>query len=156
MFSSIPLPNGDAHETGIVQVLGDEQAGDFLQACLHAKVLPVMMVFTHTQDRFYGVQHGDFFQAWNTLPGTDMRVRLGEVHRKVGLPGLDATPYDSYSLTAISRADEAAFLEDIGLDVYTSGIQDTHVLSDSDIQRVVRSASNSDPPLHSEVYHRLL
>ena len=47
-------------------------------------------------------------------------------------------------------------MEDIGLDVYASGIHDTRVLSDSDIQGVVRSASNSDSPLHSEVYHRLL
>ena len=66
------------------------------------------------------------------------------------------THYDADSLTAIARAEEAAVLEDIGLDVYASGLQDPHVLSDSDIQGVVRSASNSDPPLHTEVYHRLL
>ena len=47
-------------------------------------------------------------------------------------------------------------MEDIDLDVYASGIQDTHVLSEIDIQGVVRSASYSDTPLHSEVYHRLL
>ena len=32
-FLNFSLPNGDAHETGIVQVLGDEQAGE----CLNAK-----------------------------------------------------------------------------------------------------------------------
>ena len=44
----------------------------------------------------------------------------------------------------------------IGLDVYASGIQGTHFLSDSDVQGVVRYASSSDPPLYLEIYHRLL
>uniref|UniRef100_A0AAV1VLL0 Uncharacterized protein n=1 Tax=Peronospora matthiolae TaxID=2874970 RepID=A0AAV1VLL0_9STRA len=70
------MPNEDDHETGIVQVLDVERVRVILEACYNNKVIPVMLVLNHTQRKFYGVQHGDIFNAWNALQGPNMRERL--------------------------------------------------------------------------------
>lgn len=62
-----------------------------------------------------------------------MRERLDSVHLHVGLPVLHAAHYDSESLTDIAVAEEAAILEELGLDVYASGSQGSAVLEPDDV-----------------------
>ena len=54
----------------------------------------------------------------------------------------------------IARTEEAGTLEDLGLDVYANGFQDTDVRADDGGMDVKRYAAEPDQPLHTDVYQR--
>ena len=83
LYQTFTLPNGDAHETGVVTALADEQVNNVLEACYNHKILPLMLLLNHAEGHFYGVQYGQQFLDWNALPGPGMRTRLDKVHQLV-------------------------------------------------------------------------
>lgn len=82
-YQTFMMPNGDAHETGVVTVINDEQVMHVLEACYNHKVVPLILVLNHAEGYFHGVQYGRQFQDWNAMPGPDMRAKLDMVHQLV-------------------------------------------------------------------------
>ncbi|CAI5747145.1 unnamed protein product [Peronospora destructor] len=144
------MPNGDIHETGVVEPIPDERMRDLLSACYDHSVLPVMIALRHNEGHFYGISYGDTFYEWNILPGSEMRLRMDEVHAEMGLPILDKV---HYSLMLTAQLEEAAILEELRNDVYASGSQECNFWTDEEGPSVTTKVPNS---IHLEVYERIL
>lgn len=148
------MPNGDKHETGTVHPIDDSRARDFLELCFHHHVVPPMLLLKHTENHFYGVQHGSWFTTWDNEDGPTMRNRLDLVHKAMNWPPLDAAPYELTALHDAAVAEEAAILEEVGFDVYASGSQETDVREI--LTTVTRQSPGVDAMVHPEVYRRIL
>ena len=54
-FQNFRMPNGDSHETGVVQVIQDDRMQVILEACYKNQVVPIMLVLRHQENHFYVV-----------------------------------------------------------------------------------------------------
>ncbi|CAI5731781.1 unnamed protein product [Peronospora farinosa] len=99
-FATLIMDNGEAHETGQVEMVSDDVMKIFLDACFHIHVFPVMLLLKHVESHLYGVQHGNLIFEWHAQRGPDMRSRLDSVHEATGFPKLPSVGYDLDSVRA--------------------------------------------------------
>ncbi|CAI5717705.1 unnamed protein product [Peronospora effusa] len=149
------MDNGEAHETGQVEMVSDDVMKIFLEACFHNHVFPVMLLLKHVESHFYGVQHGNLFFEWHAQPGPDMRSRLDSVHEATGFPKLPSVGYDLDSVRAEVTLDEQFVLEDLGVDLYANGSQDGGLSHPTALDSINRKLSPASAHVHSEVYARV-
>ncbi|KAE9118866.1 hypothetical protein PF006_g18487 [Phytophthora fragariae] len=154
-FKIYEMDNGDQHETGTVTPLSEEKIRDILEACFHQQVIPTMLLLKHTEGHFYGVQHGDTFHEWHAQRGSEMRERLDQVHRLVGLPVLPSAGYDPASVAEEAANEEQALLEEMGVDFYASGSQSS-AMPEVAVTSVQRVRVDQHAAVHRSVYERLL
>ncbi|KAE8972863.1 hypothetical protein PR001_g26477 [Phytophthora rubi] len=155
-YQTFEMDNGDRHETGVVNVLTDDRIRGILEACFNHHVIPTMLLLKHTEGHFYGVQHGHTFHEWHAQRGPAMRERLDTVHRKVGLPVLKSDGYEPESITEEAALEEQALLEEMGVDFYASGSQESAAPEPYTVGNVCRSRPGPNVGVHRDIYERLL
>ncbi|KAE9283687.1 hypothetical protein PF008_g27340 [Phytophthora fragariae] len=85
-----------------------------------------------------------------------MRERLDTVHRKVGLPVLKSDGYEPESITEEAALEEQALLEEMGVDFYASGSQESAAPEPYTVGNVCRSRPGPNVGVHRDIYERLL
>ena len=79
------MPNGDIHETRVVQTIPDEHMRSLFACFIAKRVLPVIIYVDHDEGHFYGIRFGERFSDWSDLTGCEMRLHLDDVHGAVRL-----------------------------------------------------------------------
>ncbi|GMF54438.1 unnamed protein product [Phytophthora fragariaefolia] len=154
-YKTYTMENGDSHETGTITTVPESQMRDVLQACFDLHVLPTMLIPNHSEGHFYGIQHGDTFHEWHAQRGPEMRARLDRVRTTVGMPVLPSDGYDPDSVEAEAAFEEQALLEEMEVDFYASGSQES-TSSDTKPIRVQRARADAGAAVHRHVYEHLL
>ncbi|KAE9046312.1 hypothetical protein PR001_g4617 [Phytophthora rubi] len=154
-FKRYEMDNGDQQETGTVTPLSEDKIRDILEACFRQQVIPTMLLLKHTEGHFYEVQHGDTFHEWHAQCGSEMRERLDQVPRLVGLPALPSAGYDPASVAEEAANEEQALLEEMGVDFYASGSQPS-AMPEVAVTSVQRVRIDQHAAVHLSGYERLL
>uniref|UniRef100_M4C2P6 Uncharacterized protein n=1 Tax=Hyaloperonospora arabidopsidis (strain Emoy2) TaxID=559515 RepID=M4C2P6_HYAAE len=115
-----------------------------------------MISLHHDEGHFYDIHYGERFLDWNNLPGREMRLLLDDVHSAVGVPRLDRAHDDADSLRDSAQSEAADLLEEIDLDPYASGSQESTLAQDDAESAVVRFSTKRFSSVHLAVYERIL
>ncbi|KAG2766843.1 hypothetical protein PC116_g15645 [Phytophthora cactorum] len=126
-----------------------------LEKFFNQHMVPVMMLHKHTEDHFYGVEHGQTFIDWHARSGPTMWTRLDKVHATLRLPILSVKAYDPEFVALEAEQEEQALSEELGVDCYARVSQESVVpeVTTIDVQRYTPGPSTR---VHRDVCGRLL